>query len=299
VSGASQALNCLLVYCFEKGCYTVSKELAVIKASEYTALATDQAEMKEALAEVLAGESFGVTDFDVVTVPTGASAPMWNLPSSDPAKVISGIIIHQNLARAMWLTPIEKQGDSGPAQPDCTGKVNQADGNMYGSRTQLEIFAMWNEAEYVGRPENLKPPTPTAYQAGQHQPCDTCPFSQFNTSKNGKGQFCGLKRILYILTPEQPFPLIVRVPSKSLKSAKTYLLSLAKKAKRPGQVVTNLALQKVAGSPAYYVIDFTMGEVLDSETAQKSIAYAQAIRPFIEKASEKAVKETFNADPEY
>lgn len=267
----------------------MSKELATIKASEYTVLATDQSQVAEVLADVLGGEGFGPNDFDVVTVPTGASAAMWNLPSADPVKVISGIIIHQNLSRAMWLTPIDKQGDSGPVPPDCLGKINTQDGQLYGSRSQIEIYGMWNEAEFVSRPTGVKAHAPHEILANNPQPCDNCPFAEFGTSANGKGQFCGLKRILYVLTPDQTFPLVVRVPSKSLKAAKKYLIDLGKKGKRPQQVVTNLGLTKVPGNPSYYVIDFQAGEILDSETSAKAQAYAQAMKPFIERAAEKKI----------
>lgn len=261
-----------------------SKETTAIttgQPAQYLALSLDPHDLQSNLAEVLGGESFTPNDFDRVTVPSGTSAAVWNIPNSEDApKVLKGVIVHHTLARTMWLVPVDKSGGKS-SPPDCVGKVSAEDGNMYGSKPQGWIYEAYEDSDYH---QKVAPAlAPSEYQMDKKQPCDTCPFSVFGTASSGKGQFCNLKRILYLLTPADPFPVVVVVPAKSLKNARSYLLSLGKKMLSPGAVETELTLVKDNSSnPPYYQIVFTQAGVLAPEDRAKAKAYQSALKPFID-----------------
>ena len=77
--------------------------------------------------------------------------------------------------------------------------------------------------------------------------CKTCRFNQFG-SGDGKGKACKNRRMLYILRENEIFPMMLNLPTGSLKGFTKYVQSLLTRGKRPHQVVTQISLRKASNS---------------------------------------------------
>ena len=79
------------------------------------------------------------------------------------------------------------------------------------------------------------------------QSCKTCPYNQFGSGE-GKAKACKNRRMLYLLRENELFPLILNLPTGSLKGFTKYVQSLLSRGKRPNQVVTKISLRKASSS---------------------------------------------------
>jgi hypothetical protein len=101
------------------------------------------------------------------------------------------------------------------------------------------------------------------------QPCATCPHNQFGTGENG-AKACKNKRRVYILREGERFPLLLTLPTGSLKAFTKYLKTQLSKGKTSNSIVTRFSLKKVtnAGGIAYSQACFTVDrELAPTESA--------------------------------
>lgn len=77
--------------------------------------------------------------------------------------------------------------------------------------------------------------------------CKNCPFNQFGSGE-GKSKACKNRRMLYLLRENEIFPLILNLPTGSLKGFTKYVQTLLARGKRPNQVVTKISLRKAASA---------------------------------------------------
>ena len=77
--------------------------------------------------------------------------------------------------------------------------------------------------------------------------CKTCPYNQFGSGE-GKAKACKNRRMLYLLRENELFPLMLNLPTGSLKGFTKYVQSLLSRGKRPHQVVTKISLRKASSS---------------------------------------------------
>jgi hypothetical protein len=156
-------------------------------AQDYSLIANGQ-EAIELFKENLAGQAIDPFSLTIIKVPSGGGT-MWQVPTysgMEMQKEITGIVIQIAQRRAYWKSP----NPSGQP-PDCAS-------------TNLE----------VGVGDN-------GTGQGSHE-CATCPMSQFGTSlkpdgSKGRGQACKQNKLLFMLTPGGPMPLILKVSPASLK----------------------------------------------------------------------------------
>ena len=101
--------------------------------------------------------------------------------------------------------------------------------------------------------------------------CITCPYNQFGSGE-GAGKLCKNKRQLYILPEKELFPVVLSLPSGSLKPFIRYVKSQLTKRRRLRQVVTRISLKEAINSSGitYAQAVFTFGRVL-SPTERKAI----------------------------
>lgn len=221
--------------------------------SQYPVLAGDTEAAMTTLRENLGGEMLSPSDLDVIKVPSSGvthwSVPTIEEPDGSPQKEIEGVIVYQKIVRAYWKQGLEKSGGGTP--PDC-----KSDDNVHG----------------IGDPGGL---------------CAECPFSEWESDANGRGQACKQFRLLFLLRPGDTIPAIVRVPASSLNNAKKYLLRLAQANFHYGSVTTKLTLAKTKNAEGveYSEIHFAKGQDLDPETFRKVQSYAELIRPALERIS--------------
>jgi hypothetical protein len=96
--------------------------------------------------------------------------------------------------------------------------------------------------------------------------CKQCPLNQFGTGENG-AKACKSRRRLYLLREGEIFPLLLSLPTGSLKAFTKYIKQQLSKGRKTNAVVTRFALKKAtnAGGIAYSQAVFTLDRVLTSE----------------------------------
>ena len=96
--------------------------------------------------------------------------------------------------------------------------------------------------------------------------CKGCAYNQFGTGDNGS-KACKNKRRVYILREGEVFPLLLTLPTGSLKAFTKYVKTQLSKGRKTNAVVTQFGLKKVtnAGGIAYSQAVFNFDRVLTSE----------------------------------
>ena len=96
--------------------------------------------------------------------------------------------------------------------------------------------------------------------------CDSCPLNQYGSGKNG-AKACKNRRRLYLLREGDIFPVILSLPTDSLKSFTRYLMRVIPKYKNSNAVVTKFTLKKAVSSTgmSYSQAQFAVERVLSPE----------------------------------
>ena len=97
--------------------------------------------------------------------------------------------------------------------------------------------------------------------------CGKCPFNQYETAAEGKGKACKNRRRIYVLREGELFPLLLSLPTGSLKEFTKYLKRLLSKGKKSNMVVTRFSLKKAvnAGGVTYSQAQFNLSRDLTAE----------------------------------
>ena len=78
--------------------------------------------------------------------------------------------------------------------------------------------------------------------------CATCLFNQFGSSDNGAGKACKNKRRIFILREGEVFPIMLSLPTGSLKEFAKFVRRLITKGKRSHTIVAKISLKKATSS---------------------------------------------------
>jgi len=129
------------------------------------------------------------------------------------------------------------------------------------------LFAFY-KSKYTG---GNNPPDCGSYDglSGQGDPggnCKSCPNNQFGTGENGS-KACKNRRRIYVLREGEIFPLLLSLPTGSLKELTRFLKRLLSKGRKSNSVVTRFSLKKAvnSGGIAYSQAQFTVDRVLTPE----------------------------------
>ena len=140
-----------------------------------------------------------------------------------------------------------------------------------------------------------------AYQGG-HQPPDCCSFdgrmgignpggqcrnchlNQYGSSREGLGKACKNRRMLYVLREGEAFPIMLSVPTGSLKSWQAYAKHHLSKFRKLSEVVTKISLKKAVNSTGITYSQLTFSTVRLLEDNEK-----EAIAKVTEQAKDYAV----------
>ena len=111
--------------------------------------------------------------------------------------------------------------------------------------------------------------------------CAHCPLNQFGSGENG-GKACKNKRRIYILREGELIPLLLTLPTGSMKEFSVYVKRLLAKGRKTSAVVTRFSLKKVtnAGGIAYSQAQFTVDRSLTDEELAYISAMAEQVRQF-------------------
>jgi hypothetical protein len=96
--------------------------------------------------------------------------------------------------------------------------------------------------------------------------CAKCQYNQFGSGENGS-KACKNRRRIYVLREGEIFPLLLSLPTGSLKEFSRYIKRLLSKGKKSNSVVTKFSLKKAvnSGGIAYSQAQFTVDRQLTNE----------------------------------
>ena len=96
--------------------------------------------------------------------------------------------------------------------------------------------------------------------------CESCPLNVFGTGENG-AKACKSRRRLYLMREGEVFPVMLSLPTGSLKDFSRYLMRLITKGMNSGSVVTRFSLVKATnkGGVVYAKASFRMERKLSAE----------------------------------
>ena len=82
---------------------------------------------------------------------------------------------------------------------------------------------------------------------GECKDCSKCPLAKFGSGENG-GMACKQKRRVYLLREGEILPVILTIPTGSIKEFTKYVTRLLQKGKKTNSVVTKFTLKKAQNS---------------------------------------------------
>lgn len=240
---------------------TKGQEVAVPETSSYAIVRAAQ-EGTGALAEIMRENigAGGITPFDLdrVKVPSGAGSA-WEIPTltgdTDVAKSFDGIIVAWREPRAYWKLSIDDGG--GGAPPDCSSE----DGVLG-----------------VGDPGGA---------------CKSCPYAQFGSGKDDRGQACKQMRLLFVVRENSLLPIALFAPPTSIKNIRKYFMRLASENRRYSSVVTNFSLSKdtSGGGVEYSKVEVKVVRMLEPEEAAAAYEYSTGIASAVTAAVSKLTED--------
>ena len=96
--------------------------------------------------------------------------------------------------------------------------------------------------------------------------CATCPYNQFGSGE-GQAKACKNRRMIYILMENELFPMVLSLPTGSLKEFTKYVKRQLSKGRKLSQIVTKISLKKATSGTgiAYSQAVFTFERVLNAD----------------------------------
>ena len=203
------------------------------------------ADMSSVFAEEMEGLEIS---FDRVKIPSGGGLA-FEVPGDDPdspdmAKELVGIVIDHHPINVYYAMSYS----GGNAPPDCA-----SDDGKFG----------------VGAPGG---------------DCATCPLNQWGSADDGgRGKACQNKRRIYLLRDGDLFPVLLTLPSTSIKNFSNYMAKrVLSKGHRSYGVLTKITLKKATSATgiSYSQAQFALADALDTETAAKAMQMAAGIKAY-------------------
>lgn len=109
--------------------------------------------------------------------------------------------------------------------------------------------------------------------------CKNCPFNEFGSGENG-AKACKNRRRIYLLREGDMFPMILSLPTGSLKAFTRYLMRVLPKYKSSNAVVTRFTLKKTTSNTgiAYSQAQFSVARVLSPEEHRLIAAMTEQVK---------------------
>ncbi len=97
--------------------------------------------------------------------------------------------------------------------------------------------------------------------------CESCPHNRFGSADEGGGKACKNRRRIYVLREGEMFPLLLSLPTGSLKAFTKYLKHLLTQGKKSNAFVTRFSLKKATsdGGVTYAQAQFAIERPLSQE----------------------------------
>lgn len=132
--------------------------------------------------------------------------------------------------------------------------------------------------------------------------CASCPYNQFG-SGDGQSKACKNRRYIYILQEGEILPLILSLPTGSLKEFTNYMKRQISKGRKPSQIVTKITLRKTTNSSgiAFSQAVFSFVRVLEPNEKEAMAYMTDQMRAYAANLSVDVMvadAEYDNVDPE-
>jgi len=144
-------------------------------------------------------------------------------------------------------------------------------------------LSMYYKSAYTG---GSNPPDCGSYdgKVGAGDPggeCKNCPLNEFGTGVNG-AKACKNRRRLYILREGELFPVLLSLPTGSLKNYTEYLQRYLSKGLKPWQYVTRFSLKKAvnSGGIAFSQASFRKDRDLTKQELAVVAPFAEQIKAY-------------------
>ena len=110
--------------------------------------------------------------------------------------------------------------------------------------------------------------------------CRECPYNQFGSGANG-GKACRNKRRVYLLREGELLPMLLSIPTGSLRVFTDYVKRLITRGIKPSTVLTKFSIEKVqSGGPAFAQLKFSIDRKLNPEEIATVLDMAQQVREY-------------------
>lgn len=231
----------------------MTKQTAIVE-STFSALANDGTGMTvgELIALNTGGAELNLGSLDRIKVPSGGGTA-WEIPSIDGdvdhVKELDVVIIGQRSPRVYF-------------SQEYTGEVTQPDCSSEDGVTGFD-----NETE-------------------EERACKGCPYSLWNSARNGRGQACSARKLVLALTKDSALPVLIDLSPTSAGALEQYMLRVAGRRLAFYQVETSFKLIKVTsgGGITYSKLDPHFNRILSEEEQASAAAYRTTLAPVFEKA---------------
>lgn len=112
--------------------------------------------------------------------------------------------------------------------------------------------------------------------------CRDCPYNKFGSKKEGLGKACKNRRRVYILKEGDMLPVVLTLPTGSLKEFSNYIVGLLTDGMRSCSVVTRIGLKKAVSSNGiqYGQAEFTTVRDLLHEEAEAVSGAAEFVKEY-------------------
>ncbi|OQB13013.1 MAG: hypothetical protein BWY15_01977 [Firmicutes bacterium ADurb.Bin193] len=129
--------------------------------------------------------------------------------------------------------------------------------------------------------------------------CKRCPYNEFGSAENG-AKACKNRRRIYVLREGELFPLLLSLPTGSLKEFTKYLKRLLSKGKKSNMVVTSFSLKKAtnAGGVTYSQAHFAVSRDLSNDEQTLIGKLTEQIKALSGKVGFETDNEPISVDPE-
>jgi len=123
--------------------------------------------------------------------------------------------------------------------------------------------------------------------------CMTCPNNQFGSADNGNGKACKNKRRIFILREGEMLPMMLSLPTGSLKEFSNFVRRLVSKGKRPHTLVTRISLKKATSS-----LGIQFSKVVFSLIRDLTDEEIEAVLPLVDHIKESSVTIAWDLEAE-
>lgn len=111
--------------------------------------------------------------------------------------------------------------------------------------------------------------------------CAACPYNQFGSGEGG-GKACKNRRRIYLLREGEIFPMLLSLPTGSLKDFTRYLMRLLGKGLKSNAVLTRFTLKKAvnASGIAFSQAQFSQARVLSPDELTLVLPLSEQVKAF-------------------